>query len=93
MIESDIIEWIDYNDSIQNIDVYSKKFLIKLFGLLRYLLQNNNFPLAINIFFLIIYFLQICTMSIEFISSEEDTGTTLRRVHDMSRRCRAGRLW
>ena len=72
MIESDVIEWIDYNDSIQNIDVYSKKFLIKLFGLLRYLLQNNNFPLAINIFFLIIYFLQICTMSIEFISSEED---------------------
>ena len=66
MIESNIIEWIDFNDSIQIVDIYSKKNLLILFGVLRSLLKNKYLPLSINIFLIIIYFLQICSISISF---------------------------
>ena len=28
MIESNIIDWIDFNDNIQNVDIYSKKIIL-----------------------------------------------------------------
>ena len=72
MIESNIIEWIDFNDSIQIVDIYSKKNLLILFAVLRSLLKNKYLPLSINIFLIIIYFLQICSISISFTYYEEE---------------------
>ena len=51
MIESKIIEWLDFNDSIQNIDIYSRKKLIIFFEILRTLVIQKYFPLIIIIFY------------------------------------------
>ena len=72
MIESNIIEWMNLNDSIQNIDIYSKKILLILFSVLRNLLKNNYLSFPINIFLIIISFLQIWVISIIFIISEKE---------------------
>ena len=69
MIESKIIEWLDFNDSIKNIDIYSRKKLTIFFELLRTLQIQKNFPLILNILFILLFFIQICTMSIMFIPS------------------------
>ena len=45
MIESNIINWIDLGDSMQNLDVYSKKKLVKFFNLMRVLLSYKTFSI------------------------------------------------
>ena len=72
MIESNIIEWLDFGDSAQNIDVYSKTHLIALFRFLRALLKNKNFPMVIYIVFLVIFFIQIWTMCIINVTIEKE---------------------
>ena len=72
MIEPHIIEWLDFGDSAQNIDVYSKKFLLSLFQFFRFLLRNKSYPIAINIFFIIIFFLQIFSISIINVNTEKE---------------------
>ena len=47
MIESNVIEWLDFGDSIQNIDFYSRKKLISLFRFFRLLVKNKSFPIII----------------------------------------------
>ena len=70
MIDSNIIEWLDFNDSIKNVDIYSRKKLVIFFELLRTLQINNYFPLPIIILFILIYFIQIWIISPMFISFE-----------------------
>ena len=53
MIESNIINWIDLGDSMQNLDVYSKKKLVKFFNFMRVLLSYKTFSIF---FFLILKF-------------------------------------
>ena len=50
MIESNIINWIDFGDSMQLLDVYTKKKLIKFFNLMKVLISYKDF----SIFFFII---------------------------------------
>ena len=72
MIESNIIEWLDFGDSAQNLDAYAKKSLIHLFRLFRALLKTGNFPIIIHVIFILIYFIQICTISLINVSTEKE---------------------
>ena len=72
MIESNVVEWLDFGDSIQNIDVYSRKKLISLFRFFRILVKNKSFPTIIKIIFFLIFFMQMWTLVIMNVSSEGD---------------------
>ena len=72
MIESNVVEWLDFGDSIQNIDVYSRKKLISLFRFFRILVKNKSFPIIIEIIFILILFIQLWTMAIMNVPSEGD---------------------
>ena len=72
MIESNVIEWLDFGDSIQNIDAYSRKKLISLFRFFRLLIKNKSFPSIIEILFILIFFIQMWTMIIINVPSEGD---------------------
>ena len=54
MIESNIINWIDLGDAMQNLDVYSKKKLVKFFNLIRILLNYKSF--SIFFYFILQFF-------------------------------------
>ena len=72
MIESNVIEWLDFGDSIQNIDPYSKQKLISLFRFFRLLVINKSFPIIVEIVFLFIFFMQLWAMTIINVPSEGD---------------------
>ena len=73
MIESNIIEWLDFDDTLQKIEPYSKYYLELYFRFLRTLLINKPFPIIIDIILIIISFMQIISISAIFISSNNDT--------------------
>ena len=72
MIESNIIGWLDFGDSTQNIDIYSKKLLIIFFRFLRILNKDKSIPIIIYKFFMIISFIQILELSIIFVPKKGD---------------------
>ena len=72
MIESKIIEWLDFGDTIQNLDIYSKKYFLSLFRFLRILFKNKSFPIIINIIFIIIFYIQIWTISLINVAEEKE---------------------
>ena len=72
MIETNIIEWLDFGDSTQTIDIYSRKRLIIIFRFFRLLTKNKYFPRIINIILIIIFFFQIWIISITFMSNKDD---------------------
>ena len=72
MIESNIIEWLDFEDSAQNLDIYSKKHILIIFKFFRNLIKNKYFPAGLNQIFVIIFFIQLFTLSSMFISAEGD---------------------
>ena len=57
MIESNIINWIDLGDSMQNLDVYGHKKWIHFFNVLRVLVGFKSF----SVFFL--YYFEIFLFS------------------------------
>ena len=69
MIDSNVIEWLDFGDSTQKIDVYVLTYKKKLFRFFSELLKNKNFP-NLEIIFIIIYFIQL--MIIALISDEKN---------------------
>ena len=71
MIESNIIEWLDFGDSIQKIDIYSKKNLLRIFKYFRTLIKNKPSAL-LDILFIIISFIQLLCLSSYFASSERE---------------------
>ena len=72
MIESNVIEWLDFGDSAQNIDIYSRKKALFFFRFFRGIIKNKPFPILINILFMIIFFFQIWTMNILSVPSKDD---------------------
>ena len=62
MIESNIINWIELGESMQYIDVYDKKKMIKLFNFLRILMIYNSFPTFFFIILHFIFFIQIAML-------------------------------
>ena len=72
MIESNVVEWLDFGDWVQNIDVYSKKSFLRIFQFFS-LLKNNKFiPIPIYIIFMIIFFIQLWIMIIKSVPYEGD---------------------
>ena len=72
MIDSNIIDWIDFGDTIQNIDVYLNKKALILFKCNRFLNKNKKIPLLIYLVFLSIFYIQIWTISLINVSNEKE---------------------
>ena len=72
MIDSQIIEWLDFGDSIQKISSYSREYLELYFKFFRILIKNKPFPVLLDIILIILSFVQILCISTVFISSEND---------------------
>ena len=72
MIESNIIQWLDFGDSTQILDVYSKRKQIAYFKFLRYIVINNNYSIIINIILTFLYFTQIWTICLINVSIEKE---------------------
>jgi len=72
MIESNVIEWLDFGDSIQTIDAYSKPKLVSLFRFFRLLVKNKSFPIIVEIALLFIFFMQLWVMTMMNVPSEGD---------------------
>ena len=72
MIESNIIEWLDFGDSTQIIDIYTKRNRIYFFKFLKALINNKNFPIILYIILIIIFFVQIWTMCLINVSFEKE---------------------
>lgn len=71
MIESSVIEWLDFGDSIQKIDTYSKANYLISFSMSRQLIKNKESE-AIDIILIIISFLQLLCITSYFIDQEND---------------------
>ena len=72
MIESNFIEWLDFGDSSQIIDVYAKEVQIRYFRFFRNLIKNKSIPILINVIFIFIFFIQICTICIINVTGEKE---------------------
>ena len=73
MIESNIVTWLDLGDSMQCLDVYGKKHLIRFFHFIRVLVSFKNISVFLYIFLKIIFFLQIFMLSIIQLNDKSDT--------------------
>ena len=71
MIESNVIEWVDFGDSAIKIDSYSIEYRIKYFRFYRALVKNKYFSI-LEIIFMIIFFIQLISISITFINTDND---------------------
>jgi len=69
MIESNIIELLDFGESVPILDTYSNKGKLFFFSFFKILLNNRNCPLTLNIIFFLLYFIQIWLLSIFFFST------------------------
>ena len=78
MIESNIIEWLDFGDSIQKIDAYSRPTILFFFGFFRVLLKYR-ISYLIEIILMIIYFIQLLCISSSFIDKK---GETIIQIFD-----------
>jgi hypothetical protein len=72
MIESNVIELLDFGDSIQKLDIYSKHYLESYFKFIRTIIKHKPFPIILDIILMIISFMQILCISAIFLSSEND---------------------
>ena len=70
MIDTNIIEWLDFGDSTQKIDAYMLAYKKKLFRFFCELLKNKKFP-NIEIIFMIIYFIQLMIIILIFDEKNE----------------------
>ena len=71
MIESNIIEWLDFGESVQKLDAYSRNKLVNIFRLFRQLLKNK-FPVILDILLIIISFIQLLSLIIYFVPKNGD---------------------
>ena len=77
MIESNIINWIDLGDSMQNLDVYAKKKLIKFFNFMRVLLSYKLFSIFLYLILKFFFFVQLMMLTIVSIKDPKDHFITI----------------
>jgi len=77
MIESNIINWIDLGDSMQNLDVYSKKKLVKFFNLMRVILTYKTFSIFFFLILKFFFFLQLMMLTIVNVEDKKDHTITI----------------
>ncbi len=56
MIEGDILNWVDLGETMQYLDVYGHRTLIKFFNLIRVLMSYKSFGLFFHLFFIFLTF-------------------------------------
>ena len=64
MIVTNIIDWIDLGDNIQNLEVYAKKYLYRFLSMMRLLLNYKRFSILFYIFLMFVFFLQILIVTL-----------------------------
>ena len=72
MIESNIIEWLDFENIVQKIGPYSKTYLELYFKFFRTLLKNKPFPIIIEVILMVLSFIQLLLLSSFFLSPDND---------------------
>ena len=72
MIESNIINWIDFGDSMQLLEVYTKKKLIKFFNLMKVLISYKDFSIFFFIIMKFFFFVQVMMITIVNIEKKTD---------------------
>ena len=74
MIESNIINWIDLGDSMQSLDIYGKKKMIKSFNFIHVLVSFTNFSIF---FYIIFFFLQIMMLTLVNLEDKDDSAIVI----------------
>lgn len=77
MIESNIVNWVDLGDSLQNLDVYGKPKAIKFFNFVRVLMTYKNFGVFFYILLKFLFFLQIMMLTLTNLTDESDSAIVL----------------
>ena len=75
MIESNIINWIDFGDSMQLLEVYTKKKLIKFFNLMKVLISYKDFSIFFFIIMKFFFFVQVMMLTIVNIDKNTDDNS------------------
>ena len=84
MIESNVIEWLDFGDSTQKIDTYSKEYLLTFFRFFRALLKNKSFLLIeLEIIFIIISFIQFLSIAAIIVKPDNDIIFVILNISKM----------
>ena len=72
MIESNVIEWLDFGDSAQKLDLFTKPQLLKIFYFFQNLINYNSFPYLFQIALRIISFIQLYSVTSYFTDEKDD---------------------
>ena len=77
MIESNIINWIDLGDSMQSLDIYGKKKMIKSFNFIHVLVSFTNFSIFFYIILKFFFFLQIMMLTLVNLEDKDDSAIVI----------------
>ena len=77
MIESNIVNWIDLGDTLQNLDVYSKKHTVKYFNFVRVLMSFKTFGVFCYMILKFLFFLQIMMLTLTNLNDDNDSAIVL----------------
>ena len=72
MIESNVIEWLDFGDSAQKLDLFTKPQLLQIFYFFQTLINYNSFPYLFQIALSIISFIQLYSVTSYFTDEKND---------------------
>ena len=72
MIESNVIEWLDFGDSAQKLDIFTHPQLLKIFYFFQNLINYNSFPSSFQLVLQIIQFLQLYSIASYFSDEKND---------------------
>ena len=72
MIESNVIEWLDFGDSAQKLDLFTKPQLLKIFYFFQTLINYNSFPYLFILALNIISFIQLYSVTSYFTDEKDD---------------------
>ena len=72
MIESNVIEWLDFGDSAQKLDLFTKPQMLKIFYFFQTLINYNSFPYLFLIALRIISFIQLYSVTSYFTDEKND---------------------
>ena len=71
MIESNVIEWLDFGDSAQKLDIFTHPHLLKIFYFFQNLINYNSFP-SFQLVLQIIQFIQLYSIASYFSDEKND---------------------
>ena len=72
MIESNVIEWLDFGDSAQKLDLFTNPQLLRIFYFFQTLINYNSFPYLFQIAIMIISFIQLYSVTSYFTEVKND---------------------